>query len=155
MPSLYTLLGVPPTGFDLEHRFFTSWLLPPLGLAIWRLLYALFGWADLFAGWGYDAIHSPASIGPQFSYFTNLTWWGITCYMTIASIHTFVYVRRGYTWLDRWWRPLQVLHSLLYTTVIVFPFLVTIVYWAILYNTWFLTTMEGFRNVSSYSNSAS
>lgn len=150
MPSLYSLLGVPPTGFDPDHRFFTSWAFPPIVLAVWRLLYALFGWADLFAGWGYDAVHSPASIGSQFSYFTNLTWWGITCYMTIASIHGFVYVAKGHTWLDRWWRPLQVLHSLFYTTIVTYPFLVTIVYWAILYEgPGFRTSMEAFKNVSS------
>lgn len=149
MPSFYALLDVPSTGFDAEHRFFTSWSLPPLVLAVWRLLFALFGWADLFAVFGYDGIHDPGAIGPQFSFFTDLTWWGITCYMTIASIHTFVYAARGHTWLERWWWPLQALHSLFYTTIVTFPFLVTIVYWAILYSgPWFPTAMEAFTNVS-------
>lgn len=149
MPSFYALVGVAPGGFDPEHRFVTSWLLPPRGLAFLRLLFALFCWANLFACFGYDAIHDPGTIGAQFSYFTNLTWWGITCYMTVAAVHTFVYVQKGYSWLDRWWRPLQLLHSFFYTTIVTYPFLVTIVYWVILYkNPWFTVTMDAFRNVS-------
>lgn len=149
MPSLYTLLGVPSTGFDREHRFFTSWLLPPYLLASWRLLFALFAWADLFAVFAYDGIHDPAAAGAQFSYFTDITWWGITCYMTIASLHTFVYAARGYTWLDTWWRPLQALYSLFYTTIVTYPFLVTIVYWAILFSGgWYSTSEAAFENVS-------
>ncbi|KAJ9655100.1 Vacuolar protein sorting-associated protein 8 [Neophaeococcomyces mojaviensis] len=151
MPSFYALVGVAPGGFDPEHRFVTSWLLPPRGLAFLRLLFALFCWANLFACFGYDAIHDPGTIGAQFSYFTNLTWWGITCYMTVAAVHTFVYVQKGYSWLDRWWRPLQLLHSFFYTTIVTYPFLVTIVYWVILYkNPWFTVTMDAFRNVSRH-----
>lgn len=154
--KFYELMGVAPHGFDPEHRYVTSWLLPPIALAIYRLLFAVFGWANLIAGFIWDGIHFPSGIGPDFSYFTNLTWWGITCYMTIASIHTFVYSKKGYSWLDRWWRPLQVLHSLFYTTIVVFPFIVTIVYWAILYSgPWFPVTMDAFRNVSNFSRSCS
>lgn len=151
MPSsFYVLMGIAPTGFDPEHRFVTSWLLTPLWLANYRAAFALFGWADLISSWVWDGINDPGQIGPQFSYFTNLTWWGITCYMSIAAIHTFVYSKKGYTWLDRWWRPLQVLHTLFYTTVVVFPFIVTIVYWAVLFDgPWFSVTMDAFRNVSS------
>lgn len=126
MRSFYALIGVAPSGFDPEHSFVTSWLLPPLWLAVYRSLFALFGWANLISSWVYDGIKEPAEIGPEFSYFTNLTWWGITCYMTIAAIHTFVYVKNGYPWLDRWWRSLQALHSLFYTTICVFPIIVTI-----------------------------
>lgn len=150
MPSFYALMGVAPTGFDPEHRFVTSWLLPPLWLAIYRLLLALFGWANLISGWAWIGTNYPDQLGPQFSYFTDLTWWGITCYMTIASIHTFVYVKHGYSWLDKWWRSLQALHSLFYTTIVVFPILVTIVFWAVLYGgPWFTVTYVAFSNVSS------
>lgn len=153
MPSFYTLMGVAPTGFDPEHRFVTSWLLHPLALALLRTLFALYCWANLFAVFGWDGIRDPSSIGPSFSYFTNLTWWGITFYLTIASIHTFVYSRRGYSWLDRWPRPLQLLHSLFYTTIVIFPFIVTIVYWALLYkNPWFPVKFDAYRNVSMILN---
>lgn len=141
-------MGVAPTGFDPEHRFVTSWLLPPLWLGIYRLIFALFGWANLISSWVWDGINDPDQIGPQFSYFTNLTWWGMTCYMTIASIHTFVYFKNGHSWLDRWWRSLQALHSLFYTTIVVFPILVTVVYWAVLYEgPWFTVTEDAFSNV--------
>ncbi|KAK5958699.1 Vacuolar protein sorting-associated protein 8 [Knufia fluminis] len=151
MPSFYTLMGVAPTGFDPEHRFVTSWLLPPLWLAVYRLVFALFGWANLISGWVWNGINAPDQIGPDFSYFTTLTWWGITCYMTIASIHTFVYVKNGYAWLDRWWRPFQALHSLFYSTIVVFPIIVTVVYWGILYGgPWFSVTEDAFRNVSRH-----
>jgi len=151
MPSFYVLMGVAATGFDSEHRFVTSWLLPPLWLGVYRLLFALFGWANLISSWIWDAINDPDQIGPQFSYFTNLTWWGVTCYMTIAAVHTFVYMKKGYAWIDRWWRPLQALHSLFYSTIVVFPIIVTIVYWAVLYDgPWFSITEDAFRNVGSY-----
>ena len=141
-------MGVAPFRFDPEHSFVTSWLLTPTLLALYRLVFALFGWTNLISGWIYDGIRDPKDIGPQFSYFTDLTWWGITCYMTIGAAHTYVYSRKGYTWLDGWWRPLQALQSLFYTTVVVFPFIVTIVYWAVLYDgPWFVASMEAFRNV--------
>jgi len=151
MPASYTPISATVGTFDPEHRFVTSWLLHPLGLASLRLVFALFCWANLFVTFGYDAVHEPGSIGAQFSYFTNLTWWGITCYMTIAALHTFVYVRRGYTFLDRWWRPLQLLHSFFYTTIVTYPFLVTIVYWVLLYKApWFTNPMDAFRNASAF-----
>lgn len=148
--KFFDLMGVEPTGFDPEHRFFTSWLLPPLSLAIYRLLFALFGWTNLIANWIYNGIHDPSDNRSEWSYFTTLTFWGLTTYMTISAIHTFVYAEKGYTWLDRWGRSLQALHSLFYTTIIVYPFIVTIVYWGLLYSSpWFPVTMDAYRNVSS------
>lgn len=149
--KFYNLMGVAPNGFDREHRFVTSWLLRPSLLAAYRILFALFCWSNLISLWIWDGVNDEA-IGPDFSYFTNLTWWGITCYMTVAGLHTVVYAAKGETWLHRWPRPLQALHSLLYTTIITFPFIVTIVYWGILYkNPWFPLTVDAFRNVSVYS----
>jgi hypothetical protein len=53
--------------------------------------------------------------------------------------------------LDRFPRPLQALHSAFYTTVVVYPFIVTIVYWALLYTgTWFAETYGGWSNVSQH-----
>lgn len=141
-------MGVPSSGFDPEHRFFSSWLLPPLAFGVLRLFFALFGWANIFASWGWEGTHDAAEIGKDFSYFTNLTWWGLTFYMTISAFHTFVYATKGYTWLDRWGRILQMLHSLFYTTIVTYPFLVTIVFWAVLYNgKWFPDTFDAFSNV--------
>jgi hypothetical protein len=50
--------------------------------------------------------------------------------------------------LEKWPRWLRALHSLFYTTIVTFPFLVTIVYWKILYNgSWFPITFDAWSNV--------
>ena len=146
--KFYDLMGVAPHGFDPDRRFTTSWLLPPLGLAIYRLIFALFGWSNLIANWAWNALYDPSDSKTEFSYFTTLSWWGLTFYMTISSIHGFINARKGYTLLDRWPRPLQALHSLFYTTIIVYPFIVTAVYWGVIYGgPWFPVTIDGYRNV--------
>lgn len=38
----WRLLGVPKPIFDPEHRYVTSYLIPPLVLAIWRTIVALY-----------------------------------------------------------------------------------------------------------------
>ena len=98
---------------------------PPLVLAICRAVVAVYGWTDLIIFFAYDGIEHQA-IGPDFSFFTNLTWWGITTYFTIAATHTFVYAFKGDSWLHNWPRPLQVLHGLFYTTIVTYPILMTI-----------------------------
>ncbi|KAK5074865.1 Vacuolar protein sorting-associated protein 8 [Lithohypha guttulata] len=152
MATFYKLMGVASDGFDPEQRFVTSWLLPPSLLAAYRLLFALFDWATIITIFIWDGINDPDEIARDFSYFTALTWWGLTTYLTISGLHTLVYSSKGYTWLHRSWpRPLQVLHSLFYTTIVVFPFIVTIVYWAILYDgPWFSVKMSAFANVSRH-----
>lgn len=147
--KFFSLMGVEPTGFDPEHRFVTSWLLPPLGLAIYRLLFALFGWTNFIANWVWNGLYDPGDIGSEWSYFTTLTFAGLTVYMTVASIHTFMYWKKGYSLLDRCPRWIQALHSLFYSTIIVYPFIVTIVYWGLLYSSpWFPVAMDAYRNVS-------
>jgi hypothetical protein len=146
---LSTLLGVPPSGFDPNHTFTTSWLLPPLLLSILRLLIFTYCLATQLAHWIYDGVHSSAFlIGQEFSYFTVLTFWGILFYMLVAGVHTLVYALKGRSWLDAWPRWLQALHSFYYTTIVTFPVLVTIVYWAILYDgPWFPLVFDGWSNV--------
>ncbi|KAG6020560.1 hypothetical protein E4U41_002810 [Claviceps citrina] len=47
--------------------------------------------------------------------------------------------------------PLQTLHSLLYTTVVTLPFLVTLVYWIVLYRgPWFARRFDAWHNVSQH-----
>ena len=60
-----------------------------------------------------------------FSYFTYLTYWGICFYYTFAAVHTGSYWLRGRPFLDQWPRALQEMHSVLYTTIVTYPFLVT------------------------------
>lgn len=87
----------------------------------------------------------------QFSYFTTLTYWGLAFYFLAAAIHTFTYARSGVPLLDRFPRPLQALHAAFYTTIVVYPFVVTIVYWGRLYSgTWFTEVYSGWSNVSQH-----
>ncbi len=87
----------------------------------------------------------------EFSYYTVLTYWGAGFYFLVAAVHTFTYARTGRPLLDRFPRPLQALHALLYTTVTVFPFIVTGVYWGRLYaGTWFTLEFNAWSNVSEH-----
>lgn len=87
----------------------------------------------------------------QFSYFTSLSYWGLGFYFLAAAVHTFTYARSAVPLLDRFPRPLQALHSALYTTIVVYPFIVTIVYWALLFSgTWFAEVYQGWSNVSQH-----
>lgn len=148
MRNPFAISRISRADFDPEHTFTTSWLLPPLFLACYRALFALFGWTNIFVSFAWDS-RNGFSIGRSFSYFTVLTWWGITTYMTIASIHTFVYALKGRSWLERWPRPLQMLHSFFYTTIISYPFLVTIVYWPLIYSgRWYTQEYTAYSNVS-------
>lgn len=150
MRSFYDLMGVPPTGFDPDHRFTTSWLLTPYLLASFRLLFAVYCFVTIFIIWGFEgADHEAYLIGQDFSYFTSITYWGVAFYLLVAGIHTFVYAATGSSWLQRWPRILQALHSLFYTTIVTYPFLVTIVYWAILFEPpWFPHILDAWENVS-------
>jgi len=72
-------------------------------------------------------------------------------YFLVSSIHTATYAATGRPLLDKFPRALQALHSFFYTTVVSFPFLVTIVYWAILYDgPWFPVSFDAWRNVSQH-----
>lgn len=147
-------MGVDHGAFDADYRFVTSWAFSPMVLASCRIIFAIYCWTDLIIFFVYDGISNKA-IGPDFSFFTNLTWWGITTYFTISAIHTFTYALKGDSWLHNWPRPLQVLHSLFYSTIVTYPILVTIVYWAILFSgPWFSDDWNAFRNVSRHATNS-
>lgn len=57
-----------------------------------------------------------------FSYFTDLSYIGLLAYFCAASVQTIAFELRGHKNypLQKWPRFLQLLHVLLYTTVIVF-----------------------------------
>ncbi|KAI1799730.1 hypothetical protein F4811DRAFT_542387 [Daldinia bambusicola] len=143
--------------WDPEHRFETSWLFPPYVLFALRLLMSLYAFTTLLFNIGY--LCANADLGgceasrSEFSFFTVLTYWGLAFYMLVASIHTFTYARYSVPLLDRFPRPLQALHSLYYSTVTTFPFLVTIVYWGVLYtygSAWFPTVYGAWSNISQH-----
>jgi hypothetical protein len=142
-------LGVHTRPFDPEHTFVTSWLLPPYWLASLRALISLYSFVTIFTIWGYNGSHSNAiAIGRGFSYFTNLTYWGIAFYFLVSAVHTFTYARNGIAYLDKISMSFQALHALFYTTILTFPFLVTLVFWIVLYNPpWFPVEFKAWSNV--------
>jgi hypothetical protein len=54
-----------------------------------------------------------------------LGYWGLAFYYAVSSAHSFSFWMYGESWLQKWPRSLQWLHSLFYATVTVFPFVVT------------------------------
>ncbi|KAK3330133.1 hypothetical protein B0H66DRAFT_46881 [Apodospora peruviana] len=140
--------------WDPSHRFETSWLLPPWLLFFCRALFSLYIFTALVFILAWNCVNTEthcAASRDQFSYFTSLTYWGLGFYFLVAAIHTFTYARSGVPVLDRFPRFLQALHSAYYTTVVVFPFVVTIFYWGRLYSGhWFTEQFNGWSNVSQH-----
>ncbi|KAJ5683520.1 hypothetical protein N7462_006685 [Penicillium macrosclerotiorum] len=146
-----TLFGADPRD-DALHRFETSWLLPPAVLAGLRGLIALYIFTTIIVIWAWYGTHDDRiAIGQSFSYFTWLTYWGLGFYHLVAAIHTAYYARTGRSLLDRWPRAFRVLHGLLYASITTFPFLVTIVFWAILFKPpFYKETFPGWSNISQH-----
>ena len=155
MIHFYHLMGAREDDFHLSHRFLTSWVLPPTFLAILRGIISIYAFTTIFFIFGWQGTHGLNHLSAgDLSYFTSLTFWGIAFYFLFSAIHTFIYAHRGYAPLDHWPRPLQALHSLFYTTVVTFPFLVTIVYWVVLYDgPWFPLDFDAWSNVSPHMHS--
>ncbi|KAI1375417.1 hypothetical protein F4677DRAFT_137304 [Hypoxylon crocopeplum] len=118
---------------------------------------SLYAFTTLLIDIGYQCAHEELG-GCQasrdgFSFFTTLTYWGIAFYLLVAAAHTFSYARTGTPLLSRFPRPLQALHALYYSSVTSLPFLVTIVYWGLLYPygaLWFPTVYGGWGNISEH-----
>ncbi|KAK4152239.1 hypothetical protein C8A00DRAFT_44687 [Chaetomidium leptoderma] len=140
--------------WDPTHRFETSWLLSPWLLFLCRALICLYVFTTIIFVLAWQCAHAITGCTAsqaQFSYFTSLTYWGIGFYFLAASMHTFTYARSGVPLLDRLPRPLQALHSALYSTIIVYPFIVTIVYWGLLFSgSWFTEVFAGWSNISQH-----
>jgi hypothetical protein len=91
----------------------------------------------------------------SFSYFTVLCYWGLSFYFLFASLHTLTYAIHGGTpLLNRFPRPLQALHHLFWSSITIYPLLVTIVYWAVLYDG-FDTRFALWSNVSQHALNSS
>ncbi|EAU87190.1 hypothetical protein CC1G_10469 [Coprinopsis cinerea okayama7 len=149
--SFYALLGIPPKHkldeksdwasrtFDPEHKYVTSPIFrnPFIfgGLRIIVALYILIT-TIIFL----EEYVSQGNGDSYLSYFTNLTYIGLCAYFFASGVQTICYALRwrrngagaGYPLQQSWPRFLQALHVILYSTVITFPFIVTIVYWALL-----------------------
>ncbi|MCJ1270816.1 hypothetical protein MMC22_010713 [Lobaria immixta] len=156
MTVLYSLLGV-SRPFDPASRYTTSWLLPPTILALVRLSFSLWAFITIFVIFGWDGSHGGAQHSRRsFSYFTNITFWGLAFYFLFSGLHTLSYARTGTSWLRTWPPPLQAAHAIFYTSVITFPILVTVVFWSILYSgAWFPVVFNAWSNISQHAlNSA-
>lgn len=96
------------------------------------------------------------SVAHSFSYFTVLSYWGLAFYFLVAALHSLSYARSAQqSLLARLPRPLQALHSLFYSSVVVFPLVVSIVFWAVLHRGWFSSAFDAWRNISQHAlNSA-
>ncbi|KAL2161411.1 hypothetical protein VTH06DRAFT_7972 [Thermothelomyces fergusii] len=145
--------------WDPTHRFETSWLLSPWALFFCRALISLYAFTTILFVLAWHCARADTGCKESrdtFSYFTHLTYWGLAFYFLASATHTATYARSGVALLDRFPRPLQALHSAFYTTVVVYPFVVTIVYWARLYSgPWFAEAFAGWSNVSVHAlNSA-
>lgn len=136
--------------FDPTYRFSTSWLLPPTALFAFRALLSLYSFTTIFTIFGWYGSHGLVEASHRsFSYFTNLTYWGLAFYFAFSAAHTVSYWLTGAPLLARWPQVLQALHSIFYSTVIIFPWLVTIVFWALLYSG-FDSKFTAWTNVSQH-----
>ncbi|KAJ5887531.1 hypothetical protein N7495_007572, partial [Penicillium taxi] len=142
--------GVDPTDDNL-HFYETSWLLPPILLAALRALIALYIFTTIIVIWAWYGTHNQEDyIGRTFSYFTWLSYWGLGFYFLFSALHTTCYVITGSSALfKRWPRFMRALHGLLYTTITTYPFLVTVIFWAILFDG-FDSAFSTWHNISQH-----
>ncbi|KAF1830989.1 hypothetical protein BDW02DRAFT_601187 [Decorospora gaudefroyi] len=118
---------------DPTHRFVTSWILPPGILFALRTLLAVYAFTTIFIIFGWNGSHGRSDSSRQsFSYFTILTYWGLAFYYAFSAVHTGSYWFTGVPLLARWPKALQIAHSMFYSTIVVYPWIVTIVFWALL-----------------------
>ncbi|KAJ5108408.1 hypothetical protein N7456_005083 [Penicillium angulare] len=151
-PSRATLYGADPAHDDL-HQFETSWLLSPTILACLRGLISLYIFTTIIVIWVWYGTHDErVEIGQSFSYFTWLTYWGLGFYFLVSAIHTALYARTGRSVLfNRLPRFFRVLHAIFYASITTYPFLVTIVFWGILYSGPFYTIIfPRWSNISQH-----
>lgn len=171
--DFYNLFGVPTEGFR-STPFVKSWCLHTYSLAGIRLFLSIYCFTAIIFSFNWFAHHTVIfhlqdidtkaivfpvgveGIRQSFSYFTYLTFWGLAFYFFFASLHGFVYGGRGYTWLDNWPRYLQAMHTVYYSTIVCFPFLVTTIYWGSMwtrefwsddFSQWNMITMHAMNSV--------
>lgn len=134
--------------------FVTSWAFSALTLAGIRTVFSVYVFTTIVYSFIYFSRHTTVmtltdiglptvsitqrsnAIGRSFSYFTYLSFWGLGFYFLVGACHGYLYHRKRSTVLNgrgscryylRWF------HSLFYTTITTFPFLVTLVYWISMY----------------------
>ncbi|PHH61455.1 hypothetical protein CDD81_363 [Ophiocordyceps australis] len=147
-----------PEPFDVENRFVTSWIFTPFTLAAIRMTIGSYILSSILFIIAWSCSH-PATTGGcvasrrSFSYFTVLAFWGQAFYFIVAAIHTFFHAAwpGNLSLLSRFRRPFGALHSFFYSSVVVFPLLVSIIYWAMIFKgPWRGSTFDSWRNVSQH-----
>ena len=123
MSRFYKLSNVDQP-FDGTNRFQTSYVLSPGVLSCIRLLLSVYSFSTLIYKLVYDSINDDHGVARHWSYFTNITYWAIGFYFLVAGFHGAVYAKKGVAPLQRWPRVLQMLHGLLYSSIITYPFIV-------------------------------
>ncbi|KAJ7190278.1 hypothetical protein GGX14DRAFT_546917 [Mycena pura] len=143
--------AAPP--FDPQHKFITSWLVSPAALASIRTLLALYALFSICTSLGFTV---SSGDGASFlSFFTQLSYIGLTAYYCAAAVQTVAYARWGRYPLRRWPRTLQALHVVLQSTMCTFPFIVTVVYWGLLSSNSFDSIYDSWSNITLHAmNSA-
>ncbi|KAG2130905.1 hypothetical protein DEU56DRAFT_463590 [Suillus clintonianus] len=147
----YEWFGV-STPFDPACRLVTSPFFSPLSLGAFRLLFAVYSLVTTITVLVFESVRYHDG-GSFFSYFTDLSYIGLVAYFWASSIQTITFVLRGQKAypLQSWPRILQLLHVLLYTTIIIFPIIVTVVFWALLASpSTFSTQYSAWSNVSQH-----
>jgi len=139
----YEAFGV-SSPFDPTFHYVSSPILPPIVLGALRLLFAVYTLVT-------DILTLADNPNSYLSYFTDLTYIGLTAYFWAAGVQTIAFVlrrRKSYP-LQTWPRFLQLLHVILYSTVTVFPIIVTVVYWTLIANsTTFATRFKSWSAIS-------
>jgi hypothetical protein len=163
----YAAWGIEPTaGFDPNMTFFCSHFVSPLVLASIRAVMSLYSFTTIITCYtwlahktatiklkdvnigSYTIQQSEDAIGQSFSFFTYITFWCLGFYFLVSSVHTFMYAFRQRTWIHSWPKALQLAHSLYYSSVTSFPFLVTIVFWGTMNSGWPAGRFEQWINIS-------
>ncbi|ORX95699.1 hypothetical protein BCR34DRAFT_607871 [Clohesyomyces aquaticus] len=151
MPFWKSSRTVSEAGFDPTFRYATSWLLSPGVLFGLRAFLSLYAFTTIFAIFGYNSSHGLSENSRHsFSFFTNLTYWGLAFYYAFAALHTGSYWLRGQPLLAGWPRSLQMAHAMFYSTIVVYPWIVTIVYWGLLYSGRFPSAFTTWSNISQH-----
>ncbi|KAF2271352.1 uncharacterized protein EI97DRAFT_428422 [Westerdykella ornata] len=148
------IFGPNYSNFDTSYRYETSWLFSPTVLFIIRGFLSLYAFTTIFTIFGYNGANGLSENSERsFSYFTNLTYWGLAFYFLFAALHSGSYAFTGTPLLARWPKVLQIAHGMFYSTIVVYPWIVTIVFWALLYSS-FDSPFSTWTNTSQHALNA-
>ncbi|KAK3819544.1 MAG: hypothetical protein J3Q66DRAFT_159532 [Benniella sp.] len=135
----------------LDHfepdRIVTSNIVRPKTLAILRGILCTYSLIVVVSLWA-----TASSATTYLSFFTNLTYLGLTFYLMCTTLWSIGYLRQPSheraQWLKNrspWWGRI---HWLLYSTVVTFHFIVPVVFWTLLSNGGIRSALGNWQNIS-------